>query len=52
MQDPNPLAMRSEDIPDAFSPDMQALGNPALALVPGKVNNQIVKLLIIHRLVN
>jgi hypothetical protein len=33
MRDSNPLAMRSEDTPDAFSRDMEALGNPALALV-------------------
>jgi hypothetical protein len=49
MQDSNPLAMRSEDTRDAFSPDREALGNPALALVPGKANNQIVKFFIIHR---
>jgi hypothetical protein len=52
MQDSNPLAMRSQDLPDTCSPDMEALGNPALALVSGKVNNQIVKFLVIHGLVN
>jgi hypothetical protein len=53
MQDSNPLAIRSEDTCDAFSPGVEALGNSGLALVPGKVNNQIVKFFfIIHRLVN